>query len=49
MAFRKAIYGRDTELNALAPMYNSGYLRIYTGAQPANPETAASGTLLAEL
>lgn len=27
----------------------AGYLRIYTGAIPATPETAASGTLLAEL
>jgi hypothetical protein len=27
----------------------SGIIRIYTGGQPATPETAASGTLLAEV
>lgn len=46
---KKAIAARNVELNALAPEFNTGYLRIYTGAQPATPETAASGTLLAEL
>ena len=40
---------RDVQLNALAARFNNGYLRIYTGAQPATPNTAASGTLLAEL
>lgn len=34
----------------LAARLNNGYLRIYSGAQPANTETALSGqTLLAEL
>lgn len=36
-------------LNALATEANSGYIRIYSGSQPATPETAASGTILAEL
>lgn len=49
MAIKKSISARNTELDALAPQFNSGYLRIYTGAPPATPETAASGTLLAEL
>jgi hypothetical protein len=40
---------RDTQLNALASHFNSAYLRIYSGTQPATPDTAASGTLLAEL
>lgn len=40
--------------NAIADVYESTIgtsplLRIYTGAMPANPATAASGTLLAEI
>lgn len=49
MAIQKSIVGRNAELNALAPLANNGYIRIYTGAIPSTPETAASGTLLAEL
>lgn len=49
MAIQKSIVGRNAELNALAPLANNGYIRIYTGSIPATPETAASGTLLAEL
>lgn len=49
MAIQKSIVGRNAELNALAPLANNGYIRIYSGAIPATPETAASGTLLAEL
>lgn len=46
---KTSIVARNAELDALAPLANSGKLRIYSGAQPATPETAASGTLLAEL
>lgn len=49
MPMRKAITARNTELDAFGPLLNNGYLRIYSGTQPATPETAASGTLLAEL
>lgn len=49
MAIKTSIVARNAELDAIAPLFNSGYLRIYTGAPPATPETAASGTLLAEL
>ena len=35
--------------NAFADDLNNGYLRIYSGSQPATVDTAASGTLLAEL
>jgi hypothetical protein len=45
MAIQKSIVGRNAELNALAPLANNGYIRIYSGAIPATPETAASGTL----
>lgn len=49
MPCRTAIATRNAELDALAPLCNTGWIRVYTGAQPATPETAASGTLLAEL
>ena len=39
----------NAEANALATSTNNGYLRIYTATRPANADTAASGTLLAEL
>jgi len=46
---RTSIVARNAELDALAVLANSGKLRIYSGTQPATPETAASGVLLAEL
>jgi hypothetical protein len=46
---KTSIVSRNAELDALATLLNNGYLRIYSGAQPATPETAASGILLAEL
>lgn len=40
----------NAEVNALAALCNSGYIRIYSGVQPATADTALSGnTLLAEL
>lgn len=40
----------NAEATAAAALFNSGYLRIYTGTQPANANTALSGnTLLATL
>lgn len=40
----------NAEANALAPLFNNGYLRIYSGTQPLTANTALSGnTLLAEL
>lgn len=40
----------STALDAFCALLNTGYLRIYTGAQPADANTALSGnTLLAEL
>lgn len=41
---------KNTMADALATSLNSGYLRIYNGAEPATADTALSGnTLLAEL
>lgn len=39
----------NAENDALAALANSGKIRIYTTPRPANADTAASGTLLAEL
>jgi hypothetical protein len=49
MATRNSVVARNAALDAMAVLCNSGKLRYYTGAQPATPETAASGTLLCEL
>ena len=37
-----------TAANAVVDQADGGKLRIYTGSQPVNPATAASGTLLVE-
>lgn len=34
--------GADTECNALAALMNTGYIKIYSGTQPANADTAVS-------
>ena len=39
----------NAQADALARLLDTGYLRIYSGTQPATADTAASGTLLAEL
>jgi|SRR5216117_1800710 len=46
---KTSIEARNAELDTLAVLANNGYIRIYGGAQPTNPETVASGPLLAEL
>lgn len=41
---------RNAKLDAIAPEFDDGYLRYYTGTQPAGPGTAiGSQVLLAEL
>lgn len=45
-----AANARNAAMDALSALFNTGYLRIYSGTQPANADTALSGnTLLAEL
>lgn len=40
----------NTAVDAMAVLLNNGYIRIYSGTQPANGDTGISGnTLLAEL
>lgn len=47
---KTSITSRNAALNALAPLANTGYLRIYDGSQPATPETAiTSQNLLSTL
>lgn len=40
---------RDVLAAALAALYDGGTLDIYSGSQPATPDTAPSGTLLASI
>lgn len=45
-----AVLERNAKLAAIQADFNSGYLRIYDGAQPAGPDTALGAqVLLAEL
>lgn len=44
-----SVEGKNEALDALLANVNGGTLRIYTGAAPADPTDAASGTLLAEI
>ena len=46
---RLSVEARDVQLDALAVLANNGYLRIYNGTQPTDPDTSTSDTLLAEL
>ncbi len=50
MAFALTNVAANAAADAIAPLLNNGYLRIYSGVQPATADTALSGnTLLAEL
>jgi hypothetical protein len=40
---------RDAELDTLTTLLNGGFIKLYTGSQPASPESAESGTILATL
>lgn len=47
---KAAITLRNTLLDGINALLNNGYIRIYSGTEPATPEAALSGnTLLAEL
>ncbi len=49
MAYRRATATRNAVADAEGDMLNGGTIQIRTGAQPATPDTAASGTLLGTL
>lgn len=53
MTVRLATSARNASTDAISALVNAGpgpgLLRIYSGAQPATPNTTASGTLLAEV
>lgn len=45
-----SVVARNAKLDAIKASFNTGYLRIYDGAQPAGPDTAIGAqVLLAEL
>ena len=46
---RISTWAGNALLNALSELAVGGYLRIYDGSQPANPDDAANGEMLAEL
>jgi hypothetical protein len=43
---RISTIARNAELDALANLLSGGYVRIYAGGQPDNPESAATADLL---
>lgn len=49
MTIRTSRTALKAELDALAALLNGGTIQVRTGAQPATPQTAATGTLLATL
>jgi hypothetical protein len=49
VSWNTSITARNDALDIMGALADNGYLRIYSGTKPATPETAASGTLLAEL
>ena len=49
MAYRQNNATRDALATAWGDTFTSGSMEIRTGAQPADPQTAASGTLLATI
>lgn len=46
---KAAKLSRNTELDAMTALLNGGFIKLYTGSQPASPESAATGTLLSTL
>lgn len=46
MALRKNVALVNAESDAFGVFFNGGTLKIYTGSQPVDPNSAASGTLL---
>jgi hypothetical protein len=48
MSIKISTVGRNAEADAMARQHDNGYWRIYSGTRPANPQTAITGTLLAE-
>jgi hypothetical protein len=49
MTLRIGTTARNAQADAVAAMLNGGTVEVRTGAQPADPQTTASGTLLATI
>jgi len=46
---KTAIISRNTEIDAIGALLDGGFLKIFSGSQPATPESSETGTLLATL
>lgn len=46
---KTASLSRNLEVNTVTAQLNGGFIKIYTGSQPASPEDIATGTLLSTL
>ena len=49
MPLRKNTAARNSDIEAKAATFDAGTLEIYTGTQPADPNSAPSGSLLATI
>ena len=49
MTLKSSTVARNAAADAICALADSGLVRIYTATRPANPQTAAAGTLLATL
>lgn len=49
MALRKELTLINAQANAIGDLFNNGKIQLRTGGQPADPNSAASGSLLAEI
>lgn len=49
LATRISQAAQDAALDTFTALLDGGYIEIRTGSQPTNPDTAASGTLLATI
>jgi len=49
VTLKSSTVARNAAADAICALADSGLVRIYTATRPANPQTAAAGTLLATL
>jgi hypothetical protein len=49
VTLKSSTVARNAAADAICDLADSGLVRIYTATRPANPQTAAAGTLLATL
>lgn len=49
MTYKLSTYSRNTLASAHTALYDSAAMKCYSGSQPASPQDAATGTLLATI